>query len=59
MKDYEIEIKYHQGKANVVADALSQKSVGSTTWIITSQGKVVRELAQLQIEAILPGKVAK
>jgi len=26
IKDYELEIHYHPGKANVVADALSQKS---------------------------------
>ena len=26
IKDYNLEVHYHQGKANVVADALSQKS---------------------------------
>ena len=28
VKDYNMEIHYHHGKANVVADALSQKSYG-------------------------------
>ena len=28
VKDYNVEIHYHPGKANVVADALSQKSYG-------------------------------
>ena len=28
VKDYNLEIHYHPGKANVVADALSQKSYG-------------------------------
>ena len=27
LKDYEFELKYHHGKANVVADALSRKSL--------------------------------
>ena len=31
VKDYNCEIIYHPGKANVVADALSRKSVGSST----------------------------
>lgn len=29
LKDYDIDILYHPGKANVVADALSLKSMGS------------------------------
>ena len=31
VKDYDCEIIYHPGKANVVADALSHKSAGSFT----------------------------
>lgn len=29
MEDYDFELHYHPGKANVVVDALSQKSVSS------------------------------
>ena len=31
LKDYDMSILYHPGKANVVADALSRLSMGSTT----------------------------
>jgi len=35
IKDYDLTIHYHPGKANVVVDALSWKSVGSLAAIIT------------------------
>jgi hypothetical protein len=34
IKDYDIEIHYHPGKANLVADALSQKGQAHTTMSI-------------------------
>ena len=34
LKDYDFELKYHQGKANVVADALSRKSLHVSTMMI-------------------------
>ena len=33
VKDYDCEILYHLGKANVVTDALSRKSVGSSVGV--------------------------
>ena len=33
LKDYDCTIDYHPGKANVVADALSRKSIGSLAYM--------------------------
>jgi hypothetical protein len=45
IKDYDIEIHYHPGKANVVADTLSRKSFGEKATNFLEDWK--RELAQL------------
>ena len=34
LKDYDFELKYHPGKANVVADAFSRKSLHVSTMMI-------------------------
>ncbi|XP_070042635.1 uncharacterized protein [Nicotiana tomentosiformis] len=46
-KDYDIDILYHPGKANVVADALSQKSMGSLAHLEICQRSLAREVHQL------------
>jgi len=50
MKDYDITIHYHPGKANVVADALSQKFSGSLAALITKQPELLKDLERLQME---------
>ena len=35
LKDYDMEVKYHPGKANVVVDALSRKSTNSIAYLLT------------------------
>ncbi|KAL0561487.1 hypothetical protein IC582_001915 [Cucumis melo] len=48
VKDYDCEILYHPGKANVVADALSRK-VSHSTALITRQAPLHRDLEQAEI----------
>ena len=47
LKDYDCQILYHPGKANVVADALSRKSMGSLAHIAEQKREAVKELCRL------------
>ncbi|XP_070017495.1 uncharacterized protein [Nicotiana sylvestris] len=47
LKDYDIDILYHPGKANVVADALSRKSMGSLAHLEDHQRPLAMEVHQL------------
>ena len=49
LKDYDITILYHPGKANVVADTLSRKagSMGSLSYLQVSRRPLAREIQTL------------
>ena len=58
MKDYDIEILYHLGKDNVVADALSRKVI-HTFVMITKQGKWQDEMKRAGIDVVVKGGTAQ
>ena len=54
IKDYDILIQYHPGKANVVADALSQKSTINLACLVTLQLPLFIKLKRAGIEVVAP-----
>ncbi|KAJ4717010.1 Retrotransposon protein, putative, Ty3-gypsy subclass [Melia azedarach] len=52
VKDYDCTINYHPGKANVVADALSRKSVGSLATLLTTQKQILLDFDKFGIEVV-------
>ena len=47
LKDYNCSILYYPGKANVVAYALSRKSISSLAHVSTERTSIVKDLHEL------------
>ena len=53
IKDYDLNINYHPGKVNVVADALSRKSYGEVASMLTEQKDLIIDFEKLDLEFTL------
>ena len=53
IKDYDLQILYHPGRANTVADALSQKSIGNLTCLLTRHKELLYNLEKFEVEIVL------
>jgi hypothetical protein len=57
IKDYDLEINYHTGKANVVVDALSRKKYCNATFARRMQPELRREIEYLNLGMVNEAKV--
>nr|ABG66286.1 retrotransposon protein, putative, Ty3-gypsy subclass [Oryza sativa Japonica Group] len=58
IKDYDLGIHYHPGKANVVADALSRKTYCNVDQIRPDQDRLCRDLEKLRLTVVQSGVAA-
>ena len=58
IKDYDMKLHYHPGKANVVADALSRKSYVNTLLMGGMPKELAEDLRELRLEIVPRGFVA-
>ena len=56
LKDYDLQIQYHPGKANVVADAPSRKAQHSSNTVVITQLNLLRELEEFGIQLVSHGQ---
>jgi hypothetical protein len=57
IKDYDLEVHYHPGKANVVADALSRKVHCSHLELEPVSELLCEEMRRLHLEVVQQGNV--
>ena len=50
LEDYDFDLQYHPGKANVVADALSRKTYGSLACLAIREWKMMGQLSECNVD---------
>ena len=58
IKDYDMKLHYHPGKANVITDSLSRKSYANTLVTEGLPKELVEDLRELHLETVPRGFVA-
>jgi hypothetical protein len=58
IKDYDLEVHYHPGKANVVSDALSRKSQCNCMVMDSRINTLCDELSKMKIKVIPSGTLS-
>ena len=53
LKDYEFELNYHLGKTNVMANALSRKSL-SASWMLIKEIELIESFRDLNLGIFVP-----
>ena len=54
LKDYDLQIQYHPGKVNVVADALSRKTQHGLNTMMHTRPEISQDLKTMGIELVQP-----
>ena len=59
LKDYDMSVYYHSGKANVVVDVLSRLSMGNISHVEEEKKELVKEVHQLDRFGCTTGRCTK